>query len=229
MSRSKHTDPRSIRATRRLRHPFQRRSAGDLSRRRNDARRLKELGVSSKPDNRAEQPQSAEPRILIQMPAPGFWHPASKRDVLELLRAAGPAARYGLRTVELVRAHATARSALAFGRYEAPCRILLFEQPALPWRVPGALKREDVLRLKRAGAVITTEPGLRATLVDWPDDSLRRFMLEEVLLHELGHHVLQQHKGKRSARIARSRDHEAFAARFAARQRSLLRARKPQV
>jgi len=60
------------------------------------------------------------------------------------------------------------------------------------------------------------------TLVDWPQDTLWRFMLEEVLLHELGHHVLQHHKGKRPERIARTRDHEAFAARFAEKQRAAL-------
>jgi hypothetical protein len=40
-------------------------------------------------------------------------------------------------------------------------------------------------------------------------------MLFDVLLHEIGHHVLQHGKGKRLVRIARTRDHEAFATRFA--------------
>ena len=70
-------------------------------------------------------------------------------------------------------------------------------------------------RLERAGAVVTRLAEVGATLVDWPLDTLRRFMLEEVLLNELGHHVLQHYKGKRPQRIARTRDHEAFAARFA--------------
>jgi hypothetical protein len=69
---------------------------------------------------------------------------------------------------------------------------------------------------------------LAATLVDWPADTLRRFILEEVLLHELGHHALQHHKAKRRARIARTKDHEAFAARFAVRQRPALRKRRTQ-
>ena len=78
-------------------------------------------------------------------------------------------------------------------------------------------------RLERSGAIITAQPGLRMTLVEWPDNSLKRFMLEEVLLHELGHHILQHHKGKRPTRIARTKDHEASAEGFAFRQRSLLR------
>jgi Zn-dependent peptidase ImmA (M78 family) len=58
--------------------------------------------------------------------------------------------------------------------------------------------------------------------VDWPADTLRRFMLEEVLMHELGHHVLQHHKAKRLARIARTKDHETSATLFAIRQRLAL-------
>ena len=102
-------------------------------------------------------------------------------------------------------------------------KILLYEQPESPWRLPGRLKHADVYRLERSGAIITAQSGLRMTLVEWPDNSLKRFMLEEVLLHELGHHILQHHKGKRPARIARTKDHEASAERFAIRQRSLLR------
>jgi Zn-dependent peptidase ImmA (M78 family) len=47
-----------------------------------------------------------------------------------------------------------------------------------------------------------------------------------VLLHEIGHHILQQHKGKRRPRIARTRDHEAFAARFAEKHRAKLLERR---
>jgi hypothetical protein len=92
----------------------------------------------------------------------------------------------------------------------------------LPWRLCGLLKLDVVRRLESAGAVLTLLKDVGATLVDWPQDTLRRFMLEEVLLHELGHHVLQYHKGKRPERIARTRDHEAFAARFAEKQRAAL-------
>src|SRR5262249_38238484 len=114
-------------------------------------------------------------------------------------------------------------STTRFGRYCAPGRILLFEQPLPPWRLPGLLSDDLAHRLKLAGAVGNFLGDVGATLVDWPAESLRRFMLEEVLLHELGHHVLQHHKGKRPVRIARTRDHESFAARFAEKQRAALR------
>ncbi len=46
------------------------------------------------------------------------------------------------------------------------------------------------------------------------------FMIFEVFLHEVGHHILQHNMGKRTERIARTRDHEAFARRFAERYRA---------
>jgi hypothetical protein len=125
----------------------------------------------------------------------------------------------------LIRALAITKvSTPVFGRYEAPGKIVLFEQPLPPWRVPGLLGNESRDRFERARAVISPMPQSGATLVDWPDDTLQLFMLEAVLLHELGHHVLQHYKGKRLARIARTKDHEAFAALFAARRHGWQRA-----
>src|SRR5262249_30067183 len=98
-----------------------------------------------------------------------------------------------------------------------------FEQRLPPWRIAGILKPEFARRFKRAGASVTLLADVSATRVDWPGNTLRRFMVEDVFLHELGHHVLQHYKGKRSARIARTRDHETFARRFADQHRSLVK------
>ena len=142
---------------------------------------------------------------------------------MKMLQSVGPLAFYGLRSVELSRSQADGSTSLpVFGRYALPGRIILFEQPTAPWRLSGLLKREVVRRLERAGARLTLLTDVGATLVDWPQDTLRRFLLEQVLLHELGHHALQHHKGKRPERIARTRDHEAFATRFAEKQRTAL-------
>jgi len=140
-----------------------------------------------------------------------------------MLKAVGPVAFYGLRSIELARSPANALISMpVFGRYCAPGRIILFEQSMSPWRLSGLLKGDVARRLERADAVVTRLTDVGATLVHWPHDTLRRFMLEEVLLHELGHHVLQHHKGKRPVRIARTRDHESFAARFAEKHRLAL-------
>ena len=164
------------------------------------------------------------PRILWRQPRRGFDHPLSKQDVRQFLESIGALAVYGLRSIEFTRdgTNPGRTASLAFGRYEAPGRILLFEQPLPPWRLQGKLVKRDAERFERCGALVCRLSEVGATLVDWPADTLQHFMLEEVLLHELGHHVLQYHKGKRLARIARTKDHEAFAALFAERQRSQL-------
>src|SRR6266540_6399903 len=214
MSRSKHTDRKAIRAARRLRAPGEGRGVGDLSQRRELGRNRKVAGYGVD-GRKLEQNGQLRLRIVVRESRPGFHHPADKQDVLELLKAVGPVAFYGLRSIELARSPANASiSTPVFGRYCVPGRIMLFEQPMPPWRLPGLLKGDVARRLERAGAAVTRLTDVGATLVHWPHAALRRFMLEEILLHELGHHVLQHHKGKRPVRVARTRDHESFAARF---------------
>jgi len=221
MSRSKHTDPRLIRASRRLRAPFEHRSAKDLSLRRRLGKAAKESASETRYANTDIGLRRV--RVLIQTPRSGFHHPAGKKQILEFLAAVGPTALYGLRSIELVRQpNDQGSDLLRFGRYEAPGRILLLEQPKSPWRLPGLLNDEDMLIFKQAGALVSCMSGAQVTIVKWPKGALERFMLEEVLLHELGHHVFQHDKGKRLARVARTSDHEATAARFAARQRPAL-------
>jgi hypothetical protein len=163
------------------------------------------------------------PRIIERKSRPGFHHPAGKQAIGEILESVGPVAFYGLRSIELVRAPDNAVTSVPlFGRYCVPGRIILYEQPMPPWRLSGLLSEAAARQLGQAGALLTRLTDVGATLVDWPQDTLGRFMSEHVLLHELGHHVMQHHKGKRPARIARTRDHEAFAARFAEKQRAAL-------
>lgn len=217
MSRSKHTDPVSIRAMRRLRDPFEKRDARDLSLRRKQGRTIKDMGLAVAPHSSSSFCHGKPAcKIVEHAPSSGFHHPAAKAAVAGFLRNIEPVGLYGLRSIELVRLP-DGGVPLMFGRYETPGRIILFEQPLPPWRLPGRLKREDARRLRRAGAVINLQPGSSATLVEWSRHALEDFMLNDVLLHEVGHHVLQHNKGKRTIRIARSKDHEAFALQYAQR------------
>jgi hypothetical protein len=223
VSRSKHTDPRHIRATRRVRAPFESRSANDASLQGQHRRILKHAGLVAAPSKSSVRNSLSRPRIIERSARRGFYHPAGKRDIVRLLEAVGPVAVYGLRSIELTRA--PVRRGVAwpiFGRYRVPGTIVIYEQPRPPWRLTGLLAHQDMLRFKRAGAVVVVQPEIGATVIDWPQDTLRWFILEDVVLHELGHHVLQHHKAKRRVRVARTKDHEAFAARFAARQRQVL-------
>jgi hypothetical protein len=140
------------------------------------------------------------------------------RNVLEFV---GSVAVYGVVQIELAHAPRVGGMGLPpLGRLVVPGRILLYEQPVPPWHVGGRFSLEETTRLERAGAIVETCPSGAFTSVVWPDCTLRDFMLFEVLLHEVGHHILQQHTGKRKARIARTRDHEAFANQFVDRCRA---------
>src|SRR5206468_1152450 len=71
------------------------------------------------------------------------------------------------------------------------------------------------LKMRRAGALVERLGDGSQTRVEWPGETLRDFMLFDVLMHEIGHHLIQQYTGKRTARVARTREHEAFAELFA--------------
>jgi hypothetical protein len=216
MSGSKHTDPIRIRAPRRVRAPGEPRGSRDPSTQQACARALKELGIRIVPDAIPESDDEPAPlpRLRVSRPRNGFHHPASRADVARLLRFFGATCTYGLQSIELLRGEEQSPgAAVCFGRLLVPGRVLLFDQPALPWVLTGRLPMSEAERLRRAGAKI--EEDVLHTRVTWPESTLRDFMLFDVLMHEIGHHLVQQYKGKRPARVLRTREHEALADRFA--------------
>jgi len=132
------------------------------------------------------------------------------------LRRFGESNYYGLTSVELVPAPPATRR-LPLGRLVAPGRIVLYDQPRSPWRLGARIATEDKARLLIAGATLD-----RDGVVDWPGDTLRRFMLSFVLAHEVGHHLLQHERRLKGQRAARTREHEARAEAIAARLRALI-------
>jgi len=157
------------------------------------------------------------PAVRARRAQPGHYHPASAGDVRDALRAFGEEFYYGVELVELVPAPRLS-SRLPLGRLVAPGRILLFDQARSPWRLGFRLGPVDRSRLVEAGAVLDLHG-----VVSWPGDTLRRFMLQYVLTHEVGHHVLQHERRLRGERGARTREHEARAEAIAAQLRSRLR------
>jgi hypothetical protein len=139
---------------------------------------------------------------------------------LRVLDTIGAEARYGLHAVELRQAPG-GHAAWLCGRLCVPGRILLFEQRPSPWALPGRLAPRMAVRTARAGAQLKHCAATDTTQVDWPDGALRRFMLLEVFLHEIGHHVFQHHRGKRTLRVVRTRDHEVFANAYAEQWRAI--------
>jgi hypothetical protein len=226
MSRSKHTRPRHLRAHDRVRDPHEPRGADDPSRLRRQARLLKELGAWGEPAQQPDELPARLPRLCVQRPRPGHCHPAGRADLLRVLEFFGPVSYYGLRTVTLARAPARS-TGLLLGRLVVPGRILLYEQPVLPWSLTQPLTTAEADRLRQAGADVEEAHGGTRWVVSWPGDSLRDFMLLDVFLHEVGHHVVQQYTGKRSARVARTSDHEAVADNFARRCRLAFQEEQP--
>jgi hypothetical protein len=140
----------------------------------------------------------------------------TRADVTEALRFFGETCVYGLRSISLVDgSRRSVDGSIRLGAYLAPGRILLFDQPPSPWQLAGRLPEAAIQRLRRAGAVVEARDGGLLTLVTWPGDTLRRFVLFDGLMHEIGHHIIQHSKGKRRARVLRTSDHEELADRFA--------------
>ena len=227
MSRSVHTRPLEFRADSRARSPYASRGEGDARLERAERRRLKALGMARlvpgdaplvPADARLERAEVRRlPRVVVRAPLPGHVHGATKVEVEELLRALGPEVHYGLRSIEL--GGPSPARGLVLGRFEAPGRIRVFGVPRPPWRL--AAQAPETGQLLAAGARLAR--GERGELLlEWPGSTLRDFVLRHVLLHEIGHHLLQHHAGKRLVPIARTRDHEAFAERFARRARERL-------
>jgi hypothetical protein len=218
MSRSKHTDPHRVRAPRRVRAPYAPRGQGEPHRRHALLRSLKALGgvqidVTPAPGSTA----APLPRVRIHRPRKGYAHPASSAEIAALLRCVGEVGTYGLRAIELRQGPAL----------RVPGTVVLYDQPPSPWWLVGRLPQGEQARLRRAGATVEEWDGGRLTVVTWPGGTLRDFMLFDVLLHEIGHHLVQQYTGKRRGRVARTRDHEAFADWFAQRYRRLYGSEAP--
>jgi len=216
VSRTVHTRPRAICAASRLRAPHAPRGASDLRIPYRFGRLLKECGLATEPSwsGSNDAPRSTFPRIRVQRPTPGLHHPVARGDIVRVLTFFGAECVYGVRSITLVNPSQTVWT-LSFGRLIVPGRIVLYAQHLSPWMVPGWLSDDITSRFLHAGATIDVLGGGTQTAIAWPGETLHEFLLFDVLMHEIGHHLIQQYKGKRRDRVMRTKDHEAFAAHFA--------------
>jgi hypothetical protein len=220
LSRSKHTRPEKIIAATRVRAPREPRGKDDQTSLRRMAKVLKELGITLEAPDTSQEKAPIMPRIIVKRSRPGFIHPLEKTDITSVFQFFGERCFYGLRSIKLLQGHGTpADGTLLMGRLEVPGTILLFDQPESPWFVNGSIPQADRERLERAGAKIECSIDNLHCLIHWTKVDLKHFMLFEVFLHEVGHHLIQQYKGKRSIRVARTKDHENFAVLFSQRCR----------
>ncbi|HEX3723591.1 MAG TPA: hypothetical protein VHV31_12425 [Nitrolancea sp.] len=158
------------------------------------------------------------PRVTATRAPRGWYYPANRSDIVHLLRFFGPEVTYGLKSIELIPAPSLSKRP-RLGALVVPGQIKLYALRPSPWVLTGTVSNAERQRLTRAGAVVSVVGGGLQTTVDWPGDTLRDFVLFDVLMHEIGHHIVQQYTGNRAGRVLRTRDHEAFAERFARRCR----------
>lgn len=220
MSRSVHTRPDQIRAAERVRLP--RAPRGTHGRRHwSRIRGLKGRGIATSPLllPSIDDLVPSQPRITERRPGAGLLHPANSTTIRDLLGFLGERSSYGLRSIELTAGASSDGHVLRFGALVGPGAIRLYALPKPPWLLVGSLAEAEVQRLVRAGARVETAAGRLHTRVEWPGNTLVHFMLLDVLIHEIGHHIVQQYSGKRTVRVLRTRDHEAYADWFARRCR----------
>lgn len=208
-----------MRAYYRVRAPYAPRGQGEHRRQRALARLLKEVGLVAES---VETPRTDEcpvwgPRLYAQRPRASHSYGITLTDVWRILAFFGVHSFYGLRAISLIQGEdAVPGASLHLGRLLVPGRIVLYDHRPSPWLLPGRLVLHEQERLRRAGALVELIGAGHHTVVSWPGETLRDFILFDVLMHEVGHHMIQQYTGKYRSRVLRTRDHEAIADRFAA-------------
>ncbi len=213
MTRSMHTDPMDIRAARRLGDPYAARGLGDsrLVYRLARSARLRGGAVPANPHSHPQQ-MAARIRIIYVAPGAGAIHPATPSEVRKFVDRLPPRYRYTLRSIELRPAPMRRPGgAVPLGRLFVPGRVILYAQPRPPWLLGGILTEPEQQRLRAAGAQVSVDYRSCLTVVNWTAPCLRDFMLRDVLLHELTHHLLQVRHGRSRTAAARTADHEAAA------------------
>lgn len=229
MSRSKQTRPPRIIAADRIRNPREAKGFGESRRVHRVHQVLKEIGVDGFEDiepglcwdvsKQTATPYADIPRVVVKRPRTGFFHPADKRQIQRVLVHFGELSWYGVQEISLLQNPKATVNKLSFGSLIIPGKIQLFEQRKPPWFLNGGLILEQQSLLESAGAIIEFSSDHLRCKIEWPDDSLSNFMLFEVLMHEIGHQIIQQFKGKRMAQVLRTKEHELLALAFARRCR----------
>jgi hypothetical protein len=145
-------------------------------------------------------------------PGKGHLHPVGPAEIRLYMMQLPPRYRYKLHTIELRPAPPRSpHSALPLGGVLLPGRVILYSQPRSPWLLGGILADAEQAILRRAGAQVSVDYRSCLSVVTWPAQCLRNFVLYDVLPHELAHHLLQVRHARSLATATRAADHEAVA------------------
>jgi hypothetical protein len=169
--------------------------------------------------------------IVFQRPLlPGWVYPCTLDDIHEQLSTLPAEDLAGLWAVGLV--PSTRRDHSANGRYfggARPIIHLLSYRESLTYKQPAGTRQGDM----EAGCVIERHFGMRVEKVGsrwycrWSAEDLWRFILEHVLIHEVGHHVQYMERKRAGLQPWPSRRvSEQFAEAYACRYLRERRARR---
>ncbi|MDB4969608.1 MAG: hypothetical protein JWN44_5297 [Myxococcales bacterium] len=162
---------------------------------------------TDKPAIRARRATPKLPRIVVRKPRRGDVHPLATGAVRAFLRALPPEQIHGLAAVELRARVDGVGEPFAIYRREDRV-IILYSLPPDEWWM-GSILPDIARSLRAAGAtVLRHRPGVS---IHWSSSaSLAAWLRDEVLAHEVGHHVRNQYAA-RWPRAARTVDEEAVA------------------
>lgn len=136
------------------------------------------------------------PRIQRRRPRPGDVHPLAPADIRHCLRLLPPAYVYGLRGIEL-RARRDAVGA-PYGTYlRGERRIWLYSCPPRRWRFEPEVwpRHRGLLADGATPAAVPGDPD--GVWIEWHDPADLWRVYLQVLVHELGHHYVNQYRASR--------------------------------
>jgi len=155
---------------------------------------------------------------------PGWVYPCTLADIQARLAKLPEADLESLWAVGL--APSTRKDCHVHARYipgERPVIYIFSYVDTLVFKQPANVKRSEV----ESGLVVELMYGMEVEcagsrwLCRWNPENLRRFIVEHVLLHEVGHHVHYMQRARQGIqRPPTKRDTEQFAEAYALRHRS---------
>ncbi len=156
---------------------------------------------------------------LFQRPIlPGWIYPCTLEEIKTKLETVPPNDLENLYAIGLQAS--TKKDNSANGRYvydDKPTIYLYSFQDDYQYRLPACTKRKDLLRsfeVEQKYGMIILWNNSKFTL-KWTPDQLGNFILNHVLLHEIGHHVYFENRMKQGFKGKVNRASEQFAEHYA--------------
>jgi hypothetical protein len=147
------------------------------------------------------------PPILSRKPRRGDRHPISAQGLKMRLPGVLPQYLYGLRRIEL-RARRSDRIGEPFGCYLMRERIVVLYSLPMQWKLD---RLSDGWRSQFSAYGAEVCKGDQGIAVHWTNEAcLDLWFWDQVVMHELGHHFVEQYRSK-NGRVRTRKAHEALA------------------